>query len=365
MALIARRPLVLLQAVLLAAMFVAPVAVLAADPAPTMTTLVSSLNPSVRGLPVTFTATVTLDPGTTPATVGTVRFGRGSSCTAGFTQLQAARAVTRAARSRSPTRTSAIGTTTIWACYDGVADQTLSSGASVDQIVAATALPTTMAVAPGSGPFDGTADLSATLTVTLTGTAVAGVSVSFTLQGAPVGSATTNTSGTATLADVPLGGIAMGTHPSAIGASFAGNAARAPSSGSADLTVGPAAEETTVTTVTCAPGPFVYTGEPITPCSVTVTGTDGLSLTPDPVYSNNLGAGIATASYEYPGDANHSGSSDSETFAIAQATLFVDALPGSKTFGDPEPALAWTSAASSRARTRPSPASRAPPPAHG
>ena len=55
-----------------------------------------------------------------------------------------------------------------------------------------------------------------------------------------------------------------------------------------------------------------------------------------------MDAGTATASYDYPGDATHGPSSDSETFEIGQATLHVDAAPGSKTYGDAEPALAWT-----------------------
>ena len=343
MALIARRSLVLLQVVLLAAMLVAPAVVRAVDPAPTSTTIVSSLNPSVRGLAVTFTATVTID-GASPATVGTVKFGRGSSCTAGFTQLQAARAVDAAGLVTYTTVDIAIGTTRIWACYEGVADQTLNSDASLEQVIAASAVPTTMTVTSASGPFGGTADLAATLTVTSTGGAVAGVAVSFTLAGTPVGVATTDAAGTAALADVSLAGIQSGDYPSGIGASFAGNAARAASSGTAALTVGPAGEELTPTstTVTCAAGPFVYTGSPVTPCSVAVTAADGLSLAPEPLYADNVAAGTATASYAYPGDASHQPSSGSATFEIGQATLLVDALAGSKTYGDPDPGFGWT-----------------------
>ena len=57
-----------------------------------------------------------------------------------------------------------------------------------------------------------------------------------------------------------------------------------------------------------------------TPCSVTVTGAGSLSLVPDPVYSNNTDAGTATASYTYGGDANHTGSSDSQNFTIDKAS---------------------------------------------
>jgi len=56
------------------------------------------------------------------------------------------------------------------------------------------------------------------------------------------------------------------------------------------------------------------------PWTGTVTGAGGLSLTPAAVYTNNTNVGTATASYTFAGDANHSGSSDSKTFAISQAT---------------------------------------------
>lgn len=75
-----------------------------------------------------------------------------------------------------------------------------------------------------------------------------------------------------------------------------------------------------VTAVSCPPGPFTYTGSAIEPCSVTVTGAGGLNLTPTPTYANNVSAGTATASYNFAGDANHTGSSDSENFTIGQAS---------------------------------------------
>src|SRR5207247_1832674 len=73
------------------------------------------------------------------------------------------------------------------------------------------------------------------------------------------------------------------------------------------------------TTVVSCPVSVVYTGAAQTPCSVTVTGAGGLSLTPTPSYTNNVLVGTASASYTYAGDANHFGSSDSTTFAINAA----------------------------------------------
>ena len=69
--------------------------------------------------------------------------------------------------------------------------------------------------------------------------------------------------------------------------------------------------------VTC-PVSVEYTGVAQTPCTVSVTGAN-LSLTPAAVHANNTDAGTASASYTYPGDANHTGSSDSKTFQITEA----------------------------------------------
>ena len=70
------------------------------------------------------------------------------------------------------------------------------------------------------------------------------------------------------------------------------------------------------TTVTCPAGPYTYTGLPQTPCSTAVSGVGGLSLAPTPSYSNNVNAGLATASYTFGGDTNHTGSNGSANFTI-------------------------------------------------
>ncbi len=78
-----------------------------------------------------------------------------------------------------------------------------------------------------------------------------------------------------------------------------------------------------MTTVMCLAGPFTYTGSPQTPCSASVSGVGGLSLTNlTPTYVNNINAGVntASASYTYLGDTNHTGSMGSATFTIGQAS---------------------------------------------
>ena len=87
------------------------------------------------------------------------------------------------------------------------------------------------------------------------------------------------------------------------------------------------------TTVVTCPASVTYDGSPQTPCTVAVTGAGGLSLTPTASYSNNTAVGTATASYTFAGDANHSGSSDSKTFAIGKATsTTVVTCPASVTY---------------------------------
>ncbi|HEU4869649.1 MAG TPA: PxKF domain-containing protein, partial [Pyrinomonadaceae bacterium] len=83
------------------------------------------------------------------------------------------------------------------------------------------------------------------------------------------------------------------------------------------------------TTITCTAG-SVYTGSAIEPCTYTVTGNEAANPVlvaatpvPSPNYTNNVNAGVntASASFTFPGDTNHNGSSDSETFSIDKRTL--------------------------------------------
>src|SRR5207237_398076 len=78
------------------------------------------------------------------------------------------------------------------------------------------------------------------------------------------------------------------------------------------------AKASTTTVVSCSVSE-IYTGSPLTPCTVAVTGAN-LNSTPAPTYANNVTVGTATASYTYGGDDNHTGSADSKTFAIAKAS---------------------------------------------
>src|SRR5204863_7826343 len=111
--------------------------------------------------------------------------------------------------------------------------------------------------------------------------------------------------------------------------SFEGGQNYVDQSGSAAIVIGQAASSTVVS----CPVSVVYNGSARTPCTVSVTGAGGLSLSPTATYANNTNAGTATASYTFAGDANHTSSSDSKTFAIAQAgSTTVVTCPASVTY---------------------------------
>ena len=91
------------------------------------------------------------------------------------------------------------------------------------------------------------------------------------------------------------------------------------------------------TAVTVAGGAiFTYDGN-AHPAIVSVTGAGGLNLAPAPVYScGHVPANVAdsgcTASYTYPGDANHEGSSGSVTYTINKANATINVVGWTGTY---------------------------------
>src|SRR5262249_47297496 len=98
---------------------------------------------------------------------------------------------------------------------------------------------TSLKLADATGPYGGTTTLSATLKSGAAQTAVSGQTISFSMNGNSVGSAVTNANGGATLTPVSLAGIAGGTYPQYIQATFAGNAMYNAVTNYAELTVTP------------------------------------------------------------------------------------------------------------------------------
>jgi hypothetical protein len=96
---------------------------------------------------------------------------------------------------------------------------------------------------------------------------------------------------------------------------FRGDDVYAAGSGSGALQVAKASSSTEVT----CPASVVYDGSAQAPCTATASGAGGLSQTVAVTYENNVDVGTATASATFDGDDNHTGSSDSRTFAITPA----------------------------------------------
>src|SRR5205814_8240666 len=101
---------------------------------------------------------------------------------------------------------------------------------------------------------------------------------------------------------------------------------RASQAGNANYNAAPTVDQSfavqkasSATLISC-PASVTYSGSAQTPCSASVTGAGGLSLSPTPAYSNNINVGIATATYTLSGDSNHTGSTDSKTFNITKNT---------------------------------------------
>ena len=182
----------------------------------------------------------------------------------------------------------AAGTATASASYGGDANHNGSSDSKTFTI--ATAPSTTTVSCPGTSiTYDGSAKTPCTATVTGAG----GLNQTLT-----VGYSSNTDAGTATASAV-----------------YAGDANHGGSSDSKTFTI---AKASSTTTVNC-PASVTYDGSAKTPCSANVTGIGGLNQAVAVNYSNNTGAGTATASATFTGDSNHDGSSDSKTFTIAKA----------------------------------------------
>ncbi len=179
--------------------------------------------------------------------------------------------------------------------------------------------PTVLTVSSVSALPNSTTSLSARLT--RSGSALSFATIAFTVNSTSVGSATADISGTATLAGVSLVGIAVGTYPTGVGASYAGDFVNLASSGTASLTItgptvpgaptigtatlGNASASVTFTapgsnggstitsyTVTSNPGSFTGTGSS---SPITIPGlTNGTPYTFTVTATNTVGTGAAS-----------------------------------------------------------------------
>jgi hypothetical protein len=201
--------------------------------------------------------------------------------------------------------------------------------------------PPVITVAPASGTYGGSANLAATITEQ--GSPLSGVTLSFSLNGAPAGAATTDTQGTATLSAL-LSSVAAGTHPSAVSVSFAGNTVYPSGSASGDLVVNPAP-----LTITASSATMTYGG---TPPAITVSysgfvnGDTAASLTSAPTCttsaSTTSNVGTYPSSCSGAVDANYTISYVAGSVTVGPAPLTVAADNQSRPFGSANHGLTTT-----------------------
>lgn len=206
---------------------------------PTTTTLVSSLNPSVVGQPVTFTAAVTSTAGT-PPNGEIVTFNNGSAVL-GTGSLSGGRALLT-------TSSLSIGTSTITATYPGDATFAASASPALAQVVNPTSKfsTSTALISSLNASIYGQA-VTWTATVRSTGSVVPTGKVTFT-WGHTIGSATLNSSGVATLTKSNLN---ADSYP--LAAVYSGDAANLGSTSAVLNQVG--LQTTSTATVTSSPNP--------------------------------------------------------------------------------------------------------------
>ncbi|MFL6314857.1 MAG: MBG domain-containing protein [Terriglobales bacterium] len=201
---------------------------------------------------------------------------------------------------------------------------------------------TSLAVAPASGTYGGSTTLSATLTIP-TGP-LAGKTVSFSLNGTSIGSAVTDATGLASL-PASLVGIAAGSYPAGVTASFAGDSTNKAASGSADFTVNPA-----VLTVTSADATRIY-GDPNTAFAFNITGfVNGETAAVVSGSPSCTSAAPTAAVGTYPitcttgtlSAANYSFTFVSGNLTVTPAALTVTANNATRLYGDPNPAFTGT-----------------------
>ncbi|HEX4155828.1 MAG TPA: Ig-like domain repeat protein [Acidobacteriaceae bacterium] len=250
---------------------------------PATATLVSSLNPAVSGVDVSFTATIVASGNETPT--GTVLFRDGG------TTLGTA-AVDGAGAAVLHDSTLAVGSHIITVSYAGDANVAAASASLTETIQSAT---TQVTLAASANPATYAAQLTLTATVASNGGAATG-SVTFTDDGASIGSAVLNGQGIATLT---LSTLSPGTHN--IVANYAGDG-RASASVSTPLAV--LVKQTTSLALASSPNPA------LTLAAITLTAT----LT-------NSGAAAATGSVIFSEGAAQLGTATLDGSGHASLTL--------------------------------------------
>ena len=298
--------------------------------AQTITSVLAAPNPSIAGLPVHLTASVTVSAGTVTPT-GTVSFMDGT-VSLGSAPLGASGAA-------SITPTLAPGVHVIVATYSGDTNDngSVSPGLTLPVVVATTATALT------ASPSPSVALSPVTLTARVSGNGLTpSGTVSFSADGVSIGSVTLDATGTATFA---YSGLVTGTHT--LVASYGGDTDNAAStSSSLSLVVGPIPTATALGSSTTtgtnpslilvaatvgASGP-TPTGTIIFQNSTTVIGTVTLDSSGVATLTPNLATGNYSIVAYYSGDALHSASqSKAVTFSTTPTDFNLTVTPAAVT----------------------------------
>ena len=285
---------------------------------PTSTTLASSLNPSLVGQSVTFTATVSSTAGTLPNGEN-VTFKNGSAIL-GTAPLSAG--VAALTTSLLPA-----GKFKITASYGGDANFAASTSSALQQVVTSTTKSaTTTALASSLNPSIYGQKVTWTATVTTSGSITPTGSVHFTWSGHTVGTAALNSSGVATLsrstlnADTyPLTAVYIGDASNLGSTSAVLNQVVTETTTAASLTSSPnpSTSSQSVTFTATITSPTVTPTGPVTfAVGKTVLGTAELSGGKAQFAISTLAGGSTQVTATYSGDSNITGSVASVTQVV-------------------------------------------------
>ncbi len=286
--------------------------------APTSTAVVSSLNPSIQGQAVTFTAAVSSSGGN-PPNGELITFFRGAHILGTATLNSGAASLTTYSRQA--------GIFTISAIYGGDSNFAASTSTALKQFVDTEKQSTTTTTLSTSlNPSTYQQKITWTSTVMTTGATPPTGKVHFTSNGNSIGLVTLNASGVATLTRSNLN---AGSHP--LAATYLGDANNGPSESAILNQV--VAQATSSATITSSPNPSTAgeavtftakikspTVEPTGPVTFlsgkTVLGTAQLSGGKAKFTTSTLAVGSATVTASYSGDSNIGKSSASVTQAV-------------------------------------------------
>jgi large repetitive protein len=305
----------------------------------TAVALTSSVNPSLVGQSVTFTATVTAPNGGGILPDGTVSFLDGATIL--FTGQLAGGVITYT------TSTLADGLNPITAVYSGDAANEIlgETSAVLNQDVQA---PAAIAITTSGSPSFYGAAVTFTATVTSGATTPAGGVVNFFDAGVKIGSGALS-GGNPDIAQFTIATLAVGTH--SISATYAGDSFNTASAGALTQLVVQTVTATTVTalptpgiagvpetitaTVKVAQGAGIPTGLVTFMSGTTALGTANLNTNGTASINPVLAPGSYSIVATYPGDANNGGSQSAPlalTVAQAQTAITLTVVPNPSTW---------------------------------